>query len=65
MITQEQVEKYNFQQTRTGRNVVEMLEYLKKQYCDKLHIPITEIKTGKLRPLVNGKTGELDRFFEE
>lgn len=65
MITQDQKDRYRFQQTESGQNTLQMLEYLKEQYCKKLSIPPSEIKTGKLIPLVNGNTGEIDRFIEE
>lgn len=65
MVTQEQRERYKFQQTETGQNVVQMLEHMKKQYCSKLQIPVSEIKTGKLKPLVNSYTGQIERFIEE
>ena len=65
MVTQEQKDRYNFQQTNTGKDVLSMLEHMKKQYCLKLGIPVNKIKTGKLTPLVNGYTGEIERFIEE
>lgn len=65
MVIQEQKDRYNFQQTNTGKDVLSMLEHMKKQYCLKLGIPVSKIKTGKLTPLVNGYTGEIERFIEE
>ena len=65
MVTQEQKEKYQFQQTTAGKNIIEMLEYMKKQYCEKLGVPKNQIKTGKLIALKNGHTGKIDRFYEE
>lgn len=65
MITQEQKDRYQFQQSETGKEVVQMLEYMKHQYCTKLQIPVSQIKTGKLTALKNGYTGEIERFIEE
>ena len=65
MITQEQIDRYQFQQTEAGKRTVQMLEQMKSQYCNDLNIPISKIKTGKLIPLVDGNTGELVRFIEE
>ncbi len=65
MVTQEQKDRYNYQQTDMGQDVLSMLEHMKKQYCMKLGIPVGKIKTGKLTPLVNGYTGEVERFIEE
>lgn len=65
MITQEQKERYEYQQTEAGKQIVQMLEQMKSQYCKNLNISPSKIKTGKLKPLVNGKTGEIDRFIEE
>lgn len=65
MVTQEQKDRYNFQQTNTGKDVLSMCECLKKKYCLKLGIPVSKIKIGKLTPLVNGYTGEIERFIEE
>lgn len=65
MITQEQIERFEFQQTDKGKEILQMLEYMKGEYCKKLGILPSEIKTGKLNPLVNGNTGKVDRFIEE
>ena len=65
MITQEQKDRYQYQQTEAGKRTVQMLEQLKSQYCKNLKIPPSQIRTGKLIPLVNGKTGKVDRFIEE
>lgn len=65
MYTREQKERYEFQQSETGKEVVQMLEYMKNRYCIELKIPFDIIRTGKLKALVNGRTGELDRFYEE
>ena len=65
MITQEQKDRYQYQQTEAGKRTVQMLEHLKSQYCKNLSIPPSQIRTGKLIPLVNGKTGKVDRFIEE
>ncbi|WP_279606837.1 hypothetical protein [Blautia hansenii] len=40
------------------------MEKMKNQYNDKLSIHKSAIKTGRLSPLVNGNTGEVDRFIE-
>lgn len=65
MVTQEQRKRYSFQQTKEGKETLAMKEYMKREYCSKLNIPISKIKTGKLIPLVDGNTGELVRFIEE
>lgn len=65
MITQEQKNRYQYQQTEAGRNTLKLLEDLKQQYCRKLNIAPDRIRTGKLIPLVDGNTGEVDRFIEE
>lgn len=65
MVTQEQKDRYDFQQTTIGKQVVELLESQKKHYCNRLGIPVVKIKTGKLTPLIHGRTGKLDRFIEE
>ena len=65
MITQEQKDRYQFQQTEAGKRTVQMLEQMKSQYCNDLNISPSQIRTGKLIPLVNGRTGEIDRFIEE
>lgn len=65
MVTQEQHDSYQFQQSEAGQNMLQMVERMKTQYCTKLHIPVKEIRTGRLKALVNGKTGQIDRFYEE
>ena len=65
MITQEQIDRYKYQQTEAGKTMLQMTEWMRKEYCAKLGIPISEIKTGKLKALVNGNTGKIDRFTEE
>lgn len=65
MIPSEQWERYRFQQTDFGKDILLMKEYMKQEYCRKLKIPVSEIKTGKLKPLVNEYTGEVERFIEE
>ena len=65
MITQEQKDRYQFQQTEAGKQTVQMLEQMKTQYCKDLNISPSQIRTGKLIPLVNGRTGIIDRFIEE
>lgn len=65
MITQEQIDRFRHQQTDKGKETLQMLEYMKGEYCKKLQIPMSKIKTGKLNPLVNGNTGKIDRFIEE
>ena len=65
MITQEQKERYEYQQTEAGKRTIQMLEQMKWKCSKNLNIPHDQIKTGKLKPLVNGKTGEIDRFIEE
>lgn len=65
MITQEQIDRYEFQKTEAGKTMLQMTEWMKKEYCTKIGIPFSEIKTGKLTPLVNGYTGKIDRFNEE
>ena len=65
MITQEQKDRYQHQQTEAGKRTVQMLEQMKMQYCKNLNISPSKIKTGKLIPLVNGRTGEIDKFIEE
>ena len=65
MITQEQKERYQYQQTEAGQQVMKMLEKLKTDYCRDLKIPVSQIRTGKLIPLVNGRTGLIDKFIEE
>ena len=65
MITQEQIDRFQYQQTEAGQKTIQAVENLKQQYCMKLGIPFSQIKTGKLKPLVNGNTGEIDRFIEE
>lgn len=65
MITQEQKDRYQFQQTEAGKQTVQMLEQMKSQYCKNFKIPPSKIKTGKLKPLVNSITGKIDRFIEE
>ena len=65
MVTQEQRNRYSFQQTKEGKEILAMKEYMKREYCSKLKIPISKIKTGKMIPLVDGNTGELVRFIEE
>ena len=65
MITQEQKERFQFQQTEAGQKTIQALEHLKQIYCKDLKIPSDQIKTGKLIPLVNGRTGLIDRFNEE
>ncbi|MCB5599864.1 hypothetical protein [Blautia hansenii] len=64
MITQEQKDRYKYQQTESGKQVIQLLEKMKNQYNDKLSIHKSAIKTGRLSPLVNGNTGEVDRFIE-
>ena len=65
MITQDQMDRYQYQQTEAGKRTVQMLEQMKSQYCKDLNIHPRKIRTGKLIPLVNGRTGEIDRFIEE
>lgn len=65
MMTKDQSEKYKFQQTEAGKDMVQMLQRMKNQYCTKLHIPVDEVKTGIVKALVNGRTGEIERFYEE
>ncbi len=65
MITQEQIDRYQFQQTEAGKRTVQMLEQMKSQYCKDLNISPSQIRTGKLIPLVNDRTGIIDRFIEE
>ena len=65
MITQEQKDRYQYQQTEAGKRTIQMLEQMKWKYSKNLNIPPDRIKTGKLIPLVNGITGEIDRFIEE
>lgn len=65
MITQEQIKRYEFQQTEAGQKMLQMSEWMKKQYCIQFGIPFSDIKTGKLSPLINGNTGEIDRFIEK
>ena len=65
MITQEQKDRFQYQQTEAGKRTIEMLEYMKRQYFNDLGIPLDQIRTGKLIPLVNGRTGIIDRFIEE
>ena len=65
MITQEQKDRYQFQQTEAGKRTVQMLEQMKSQYCKDLNISPSQIRTGKLIPLVNDRTGIIDRFIEE
>ena len=65
MVTQEEINRYRYQQTYIGKQVLQMKEYLKQQYCKELKIPVSKIKTGKLTPLVNEYTGEIERFIEE
>ena len=65
MITQEQKDRFLFQQTEAGQETIQALEYMKRQYCNDLKIPANQIRTGKLIPLVNGRTGMIDRFIEE
>lgn len=65
MITQEQIDRYQYQQTEAGQKTLRALEYMKTEYCRELKIPASQIKTGKLIPLVNGRTGLIDRFIEE
>lgn len=65
MVTQEQKDRYNYQQTEEGKDILSMCEYMKKEYCIKLGIPVGKIKTGKLTALVNSYTGEVERFIEE
>ena len=65
MITQDQMDRYQYQQTEAGKRTVQMLEQMKTQYCKDLNISPSQIRTGKLIPLVNGRTGEIDRFIEE
>ena len=65
MITQEQKDRFQYQQTEAGQQVMKMLEYMKRQYFNDLGIPLDQIRTGKLIPLVNGRTGIIDRFIEE
>ena len=64
-MTKEQKERYLYQQTEAGKDTMEMLDYLKEQYCEKLGIPSSKIRTGKLTALVNANTGMIDRFIEE
>lgn len=64
MITQEQVNRFQFQQTDKGKEVLGILNWMKNDICKKLHIPPSEIKTGELYPLVNGNTGKIDKFVE-
>ncbi len=64
-MTQEQKDRYLFQQSEVGQKTLEMLDYMKQQYCNNFKIPVYQIKTGKLIPLVNGRTGMIDRFIEE
>ena len=65
MVTQEQMERFRYQQTDKGKEIIQMLEYIKGEYCKNLQIPPGKIKTGKLSPLTNGYTGKIDRFIEE
>ena len=58
-------DRWLFQQTDKGKQVVELTSRMKKQYCDKLGIPVNKIKTGEVKALVNGNTGEIDRFIEK
>ena len=64
MVTQEQKDRYKYLQTESGKQVIQLLEKMKNQYNDKLSIHKSAIKTGRLSPLVNGNTGEVDRFIE-
>lgn len=65
MITQEQKDRYLYQQTEEGKKLLQVLEGMKQQYCRDLNISPDKIKTGKLIPLVDTNTGELKRFIEE
>ena len=65
MITQEQIDRYEFQKTEAGKTTLQMTEWMKKEYCTKLGIPFSKIRIGKLKPLVNPYTGKIERFIEE
>lgn len=65
MITQEQKDRYQYQQTEAGKRTMQMLEDMKLQYCRNLNVSPDRIKTGKLIPLVDGNTGKIERFIEE
>ena len=65
MITQEQIDRYEFQKTEAGKTMLQMAEWMRNEYCTRLSIPISKIKTGKLKPLVNPCTGKTERFIEE
>lgn len=65
MITQEQIDRYKYQQTEAGKTMLQMTEWMRNEYWRRLDIPRSEIKTGKLKRLVNGCTGKIDRFIEE
>lgn len=58
-------DRWLFQQTDKGKQVVELTSRMKKQYCERLGIPVHKIKTGEVKALVNGNTGEIDRFVEK
>lgn len=65
MTMKERMEQYRFQQSEAGQEQLQMLEFMRSQYCKKLNIFPSKIKIGKLSPLVNGNTGIIDRFIEE
>lgn len=65
MVTDEQMQRYKYQQTEKGKNALAMADYMKDVYCKELKIPFSEIKTGRLKPLVNEFTGKIERFIEE
>lgn len=64
MIKQEQIDAYKYQQTEQGKALITMADYMRRRYI-KQGIPPGKIKTGKLTPVKNLKSGKIECFIEE
>ena len=65
MVDAEKMKRFQYQSTPRGKEILQMFESMKNIYCTELGIPFSEIKTGKLTPLVNGTTNMIDKFIED
>lgn len=64
-MNESQVKKYRFQQTKFGKETIEILEKMRESYYSKFNMRKGTIKIGKVTPLVNGRTGLIDKFIED
>lgn len=64
-INKESVERYIFQQSEIGKQALKVSEQMKQAYIEELKIPASAFSIGKLRPCVNDRTGDIEKFFVE